>query len=230
MRGVTGFLLALSFCSLAACAGSKSIALFSGTCGTLHDSCVTRCDALKDSRECRFKCDFRARRCEQAQGGTADGVAEDAALNSYQVAIVDLMGKRPLHSKTVKVTLTEATAAAGGHVLAPGGTMKLEISLPARAREAELLLTHAPQGNGTGCFVTMTFAGQTLVGRYAPPKTDKGRARVERWNLTPHLSPPSQSGATRSYTLFIYNNQNAGSTEGYRLAGVELYYQIEGEG
>ena len=90
------------------------------------------------------------------------------------------------------------------------------------------MLTHAPQGNGTACFVTMTFAGQTLVGRYAPPKPDKGRARVERWNLTPHLTPPTQTDESRNYTLFIYNNQNAGSTEGYRLAGVELYHRNEG--
>jgi len=194
-----------------------------------HTTCTSRCGDLKDPRECRFTCDFRARQCEQAQGGAASGVADNDVLNSYEVAIVDLMGKRPLHSKTVKVALTGAVPATGGHVLSPGGTIKLDISLPARARAAELMLTHAPQGDGTGCFVTMTFAGQTLVGRYAPPKTDKGRARVERWNLTPHLAAPTASDEPRQYTLFIYNNQNAGSTEGYRLAGLEVYYQVESE-
>ena len=143
------------------------------------------------------------------------------------VAIVDLMGKRPFHSKAVKVTLSGASVGKGGHVLAPGGSLKLDFMLPATTRDAELVVTHAPEGTGTACFVTMTFADQTLVGRYAPPKADKGRARVERWNLTPHLADPVQGGEERGYTLFIYNNQNAGSTEGYRLAGVELYYRVE---
>ncbi len=229
MRAVTRLCWILLFCFSMGCAGSKGLTLFSGSCGLQHDGCVERCESLQDARECRFSCDFRARRCEQAQGGSASGVAEDGPLNSYEVAIVDLMGKRPLHSKSVKVALTGASHQAGGHVFAPGGTLKLDISLPASAREAELMLTHAPEGDGTTCFVTMTFAGQTLVGRYAPPKSDKGRARVERWNLTPHLKPPTQDSGTHEYTLFIYNNQNAGSTQGYRLAGVELYYQVEGD-
>jgi hypothetical protein len=212
----------LPMCVLAACAGSKDIALFSGTCGSEHDACLSRCAALKDPRECKFGCDFGGRRCENAQGGAASGFAGD-----YEVAIVDLMGKRPFHSKAVKVTLSGASVGKGGHVLAPGGSLKLDFMLPATTRDAELVVTHAPEGTGTACFVTMTFADQTLVGRYAPPKADKGRARVERWNLTPHLADPVQGGEERGYTLFIYNNQNAGSTEGYRLAGVELYYRVE---
>lgn len=217
----------LPVCALAACAGSKDIAIFSGTCSVEHGACLERCVALKDPRECKFACDFGGRRCEHAQGGATSGLSEGAALNDYEVAIVDLMGKRPFHSKSVKVTLSGASVGKGGHVIAPGGSLKLDFTLPATTRDAELMVTHAPAGAGTACFVTMTFAEQTLVGRYAPPKSDKGRARVERWNLTPHLADPAQGGSDRAYTLFIYNNQNAGSVEGYRLAGVELYYRVE---
>ncbi len=223
---------------LLGCAGAAQVTMVSGSCSTEFDGCMKTCSAIKDSVECELSCRFRAKQCARAQGTTGKSwLSKSPRLGDYQALLVDLSGRKALHSKKVELTLGPAVGPNPAHldsakkthsghfVIPPGSHLAATFELPEDVREAELILTHAPGGEGTRCFITVTMGSKTIVGRYAPPRVQQGRLKEESWNLTPDLgSFPAQDGK-RTMKLFLYNNETAGSTEPYHLASVELHYR-----
>ncbi|MCA9538123.1 MAG: hypothetical protein KC620_04510 [Myxococcales bacterium] len=205
------------------CSSAVGFSTVTGTCSAERDTCMSRCDRLVDGRDCEMACDFEGRQCERAQSGGAGLRADRPKISDYQVMLVDLFGPTPRASDTAVVELGGSVESKGGaHHFAPGATIKIEYTLPPHIREAELALTHGPGGDGTGCYITMTFGPNTLAGRYAPPRSADDSLRVETWNLTEQIAGKDEA---QKVTLFIYNNASAGSKTPYRLAGVQLFYR-----
>ncbi len=209
------------------CAGTVEMGnRFSGTCEEGHARCLTdRCTDLVDGRDCRLSCDFEARLCERGQ---RTGVASGRRLGSDQALLIDLMG--PDIATSSAITLTKAGEIRpwkDARALMPGAFVKAEIKLPADVRLAELQLLHGPGGSGVGCFVTMSVNDKPVLGRYAPPRTKDGGLTRETWDLTRFITV---GGGPQTVTLFIFNNNTAGSTAPYLLGAVEVYYRaMEGK-
>lgn len=212
---------------LAGCSAAGQYVHTTGACAEARDTCETRCDRLGDKRDCMAACLLDARLCMRAQGDTAPLVgAAPARVSEDKALLVDLFGKRPKHSPELQVELggpVEPVEAA--HQFAPGGRIGVTFTLPADIREAEIALAHAPVGDGTGCFVTITLGQKTLAGRYAPPRSKDGKPTVETWNLTPLINEMSPEERAKPQTLFIYNNDAAGSVQPYRLATIQFFYK-----
>lgn len=170
---------------------------------------------------------MQAKLCMRAQGDKGPGIdlTTPARISDYQALLVDLVGERPRHSPELEVETHQAEPIDGAHRLAPGGTLSVTLPLPADTREAEIALSHGPEGDGTGCFITITVGDKTLAGRYAPPRSADGALKVETWNLTPILNALGPADGPRPMRLFIYNNQAAGSTQGYRLSAIQIFYR-----
>lgn len=213
--------------SLSGCSGAGQFVNATGTCAVQKSECETRCQRLQDARDCEASCLLQAKLCMRAQGEKGPGIdlTKPARISDYKALIVDLFSDRPRHSPELAVEVTQAQVVDGVHRFAPGGTLSVAFELPADTREAELALTHAPEGDGTGCFITITLGDKTLAGRYAPPRGADGKLKVETWNLTPMLNELGPSEGPRAMRLFIYNNQAAGSTKGYRLGSVQVFYR-----
>lgn len=210
------------------CAGAVTMARFSGACAEEHAECAAACGNLADDRECLLRCDFEGRMCSRQQDGSdlGRGLARRPQASEDRAFLIDLFGPIIRHSQAVAVeTRGDVQPIDGAHAFAPGASLQARFTLPARVREVELILTHAPGGLGTACFVTATVGEQTLLGRYAPPRPgEKGpRLRVETFNLTPMLKA---ADGPQEMSVFLYNNDNAGSTEPYHLAGVQLTYKV----
>ena len=209
------------------CSAAGQYVHTTGACADARTVCETRCDRLGDKRDCMASCLLDARLCMRAQGNTAPLVGgAPARVSEDKALLVDLDGARPKHSPELSVELggpVEVVDAA--HQLGPGGRVAVTFTLPADIREAEIVLTHAPVGDGTGCFVTITLGEKTLAGRYAPPRGKDGRLTPETWNLTPLINELSPEARARPQTLFIFNNNAAGSTHPYRLASIQFFYK-----
>ncbi len=224
----------LAVAGAAGCSAAGQYVRTTGACAEQRDTCEARCARLGDQRDCLASCLLDARLCMRAQGDTAPLVgAAPARISEDKALLVDLVGQRPQHSPELKVTLggpIEVVDAA--HQLAPGGRIAVTFTLPEDIREAEIALAHAPVGDGTNCFVTITLGDATLAGRYAPPRGKDGRLTVETWNLTPQINALDPEARTRPLTLFVYNNDAAGSTAPYRLGSIQFFYRtlkLEGQ-
>lgn len=248
-RGITvtssyrAALIAMGIAGLAAaCTGGSQVVYATGTCQTQNERCNARCERLGDARECVESCLLDARLCMKAQGSGGPvfgGASEPPRISEHKALLVDFSGERPRASPELTVELTGTVEAFDGvHRLQPGGGVGVRFLLPEDLREAEVLIEHAPGGDGTDCFVTITVGSHALASRYAPPRTKGGALRTETWNLTPLIETlraeqqgdapeGAQAGAQekRPLVLFIYNNQAAGSRAPYRLGTVQLLYR-----
>jgi len=131
--------------------------------------------------------------------------------------LVDFSQEKISHSDEVKLTLgSTVRAVQGAYELPPGATLKLEYQLPQNMHEAELYINHAPGEKEKPLFITITLGKKTIVGRYMPPRRPDGRLRIEQW-------PVELPGGDVS--LFIYNNQSAGSESSYHIGGIQLIYR-----
>ncbi|MCA9543580.1 MAG: hypothetical protein KC613_04290 [Myxococcales bacterium] len=205
------------------CAGTVTLNdTYSGTCDSEHARCLKdRCADLRDTRDCSLACDFEARICQRDQKGE---VAAGRRLSEDKALLVDLMGDKIRWSSAVTVTTGgEIRPWKDSRALQPGAFLKIDFQLPADVRFGELHLLHAPGGEGVGCFITMTVNEKPLVGRYAPPRTQQGALRRETWDLARFLEVGSKTPQTVS--LFVFNNNTAGSQVPYLLGGIELYYK-----
>ncbi len=209
------------------CSAAGQYVQTTGTCTDERAECETRCERLGDKRDCLASCLLDARLCMRAQGKLAPpGAEEPARVSEDKALLVDLFGQRPKHSPELSVELGGAVEVIdAAHQFGPGGRIGVTFTLPANLREAEIALAHAPVGDGTGCFVTITLGQQTLAGRYAPPRGKGGALTVETWNLTPLINQMSAEQRAQPQTLFIYNNDAAGSTQPYRLASIQFFYK-----
>jgi len=198
-----------------------------GACSDERTGCEARCERLTDKRDCMAGCLLDARMCMRAQGDTAPMVGDGPVrISEDKALLVDLFGPRPKHSPELSVELGgDVQPIEAAHQFGPGGRIGVTFTLPADIREAEIALAHGPVGDGTGCFVTITLGEKTLAGRYAPPRTQDGRLAVETWNLTPLLNEMSPEDRAKPQTLFIFNNDAAGSTQPYRLATIQFFYK-----
>lgn len=214
--------------ALVACTGGSQVVYATGTCRAENDACNQRCERLVEQRECVEACLLDARLCMKAQGSRGVAAVGEAPpkISAHKALLVDLSGERPRHSPELAVNLAGTVEAFDGvHRLAPGGGVGVTFTLPADLREAELMITHAPGGDGTGCFVTITVGSQPLASRYAPPRAKGGALVTETWALTPLLDTLRAEQEKGPLVLFIYNNQAAGSTAPYRLGSVQLLYR-----
>ncbi|MEZ4467045.1 MAG: hypothetical protein R3F43_22005 [bacterium] len=177
-----------------------------------------RCAMVVDAVQCERDCAFEARTCERRQG--TEG-RERARLGDDQALIVDLTGSRLRHSSAVEAELGgPVDAVPGAHLLLPGGFVKLRLTFPPDTRQADVALTHRPEGDGP-CFLTLTAGAGTVLGRYAPPR---GRLRVEVFDLTKHL-PPTDPTLPVQLEVVLYNNAAAGSVAPYRLEQIQIFYK-----
>lgn len=231
----------------AACTGGSQVVYATGTCQTQNERCNARCERLGDARECVESCLLDARLCMKAQGSGGARIFGEASepprISEHKALLVDFSGERPRASPELTVELTGTVEAFDGvHRLQPGGGVGVRFRLPEDLREAEVLIEHAPGGDGTDCFVTITVGSHALASRYAPPRTKGGALRTETWNLTPLIEtlraeqagPQDKGGQAgtqeggqeqQPLVLFIYNNQAAGSRAPYRLGTVQLLYR-----
>lgn len=214
---------------LAACTGAGEVVYATGTCRLEHDACNQRCGRLVEPRECTERCLLDARLCMRAQGSAGlegAGLPPPPKISELKALLVDLSGERPRHSPELAVNLTGTVEALDGvHRLAPGGGVGVTFTLPPDLREAELMVTHAPGGDGTGCFVTITVGSVPLASRYAPPRAKGGALVTETWPLTPLIETLRAEQEKGPLVLFIYNNAAAGSKAPYRVGSVQLLYR-----
>ncbi len=208
------------------CAGAPSLAVFSGACDQEYERCSKRCEEIQDGRDCDFDCNYQARACAARQGEGQIGINLSGRIGDHEAKLIDLFGPRVQSSAGVTVELKgEITRVEGARAFAPGASMKMRFELPPDVRQAELFLRHGPAGKGTGCFLTLTLGEKTLLGRYAPPKREKGKGlRREAFMIMEHLRD-TPKGEPTIVELFLFNNNAAGSTEAYVLSGVELIYR-----
>ncbi len=220
--------VALCATCMLSCAGAPSLTFAaSGACSEEHDGCVARCARLKDDHDCKMLCDYDTRRCNARQGDSQIGLGESSRrLGDHTALLVDLFGRKIAHSSSIRVEPKgDVVWRNGAHELAPGAGLAIEFELPDELRQVELALTHAP-GGAKACFITVTVGDKTLVGRYSPPRHEKGRLKVESWELLPLLpDPPEDPEAPYVVKMFIFNNNAAGSLENYRLASIEIIYR-----
>lgn len=222
--------LALFGFVLSACSGMMRTDDFKGTCGPEHTHCVAGCQELKawsTSDTCVSACDAEARRCELRQRPAADDVIGTDLTQRKSVTdvgpaqdqVVDFSPGR-IESSGVSVNAQGAVRQAGDvFELMPGGSLTIAFTAPPDAREAELEIEHGAGGGGAPCFVTITMAEKTLLGRYAAPRRSlDGVLKKELFNLTPNLPPPARSSddkAPRPMTLVVYNNAELKSESPY---------------
>jgi hypothetical protein len=209
------------------CAGAADLGVYSGACDTQHDRCASRCAELREPIECERRCTHVATRCQSRAGGAGRAVfgAASRGIGDHQVRLIALEDKVPVASKGVTFRVTQgAKPGVNAFDFPPGARLEAKILLPAGTREADLLLTHAPGAGGT-CFITLLVDGETLVGRYSPPPVKDGGLREETWPLTPLLPAPKPGEPDREMTLFLFNNDAAGSTGTYRLRSVQVTYR-----
>jgi hypothetical protein len=231
------YLLLLAFGALG-CAGAAQVTLVDGSCSTGFEDCMGTCSGRTESVECELSCRFKAKQCARLQGTGGKGwLSKSPRLGDYKALLIDLSGRRPLHSKAVELKFGGETRAnplspdksasgVGGYtILNPGAHLAATYVLPADLREAALILTHAPGGDGARCFITLTMGEKTIVGRYAPPRVAPGQLKEESWNLTPDLADFPVVDGKRVIKLFLYNNQIAGSLAPYHLGSIELHYR-----
>lgn len=212
------------------CTGASEFVQTSGACTTARETCEARCARLNDDRECKEACLGDARRCMKAQGRTGgETVAQGEGaprISELKALLVDFDGARPKHSPELAVRLSgEVEPFEGAHRLHPGGGVGIEFTLPDDLREAEVVIQHAPEGDGTNCFVTITVGDHPLASRYAPPRSKNVAQYPETWNLTPLLDALRAQQARGPLVLYIYNNQAAGSAAPYRLRSVQFLYR-----
>lgn len=209
------------------CSAAGQYVRTTGACTEQRDACETRCERLGDQRDCLASCLLDAKLCMKAQGNTAPLVgASPARISEDKALLVDLVGQRPQHSPELKVELGGPVQVIdAAHQFDPGGRIAVTFTLPEDIREAEIALAHAPVGDGTNCFVTITLGDKTLAGRYAPPRGKDGRLTVETWNLTPQINALDPEARAKPLTLFVYNNDAAGSSAPYRLGSIQFFYR-----
>lgn len=202
------------------CAGMRELDFVTGQCAEERDRCVAeQCGQVIDPVPCEQECAYFARTCERRQG--TEGRPR-ARLGDDQAFLLDLRGKKPMHSSALQVqTGGEITPAEGHHTLSPGAFYTLQITLPPLTRQAEVVLTHRP--GGTPCYITLTAGGGTLLGRYQPAQSPRMKAEV--FDITKHL-PPVEPGAPVPVTLTVFNNDAAGSRVPYHLAEVQVFYRV----
>jgi hypothetical protein len=204
--------------ALTGCAGMINTEFITGACAEERDRCVEeRCGMVKDSRECTLSCDFEGRMCERRQGS---GGTTKARMGDEKALLVDLFGKKMMHSKGVTVTTQgEITSIPGGRALAPGAFMTLAVTLPPKLRQAELSLTHQPGGAAT--FLTVTVGEKALLGRYSPPRAKAWR--TESFDFSTLITQDAPTAQT--VNIVIFNNNAAGSKDPYHLAGIQVFYK-----
>lgn len=213
------------------CTGASEFVHTTGTCTTSRETCEGRCQRLTDDRDCKEACLDDARRCMKARARNAGGIIEQAGdapprISELKALLVDFDGARPKHSPELGVELSgEVEPFDGVHRLHPGGGVGIEFTLPDHLREAEVVVQHAPEGDGTNCFVTLTVGDHPLASRYAPPRSKGGAPYPETWNLTPLLDALRAAQEKGPLVLYIYNNQAAGSAAPYRLRSVQFLYR-----
>jgi hypothetical protein len=215
------------------CAGLVGTGGGRGACQTEHERCVTQCgEDLAKPRDCELSCDYEARLCARRQNeeriaSNVDPIVAIPELGPPQTLSVDLRNGR-IGSNGPHVTFNgPAKPVEGAYQVDPGATLRMTFPVPAGAREAVLTLLHGAGGDGVGCFVTMAVGDQPVLARYAPPRTDAaGLLRPERWDVAFAL-PERGAGeeAPTDVTVFLYNNQAAGSRSPYLIAAAELTYR-----
>jgi hypothetical protein len=215
------------FVFAAGCGAGPDLGFYSGTCANEFDRCDSHCSKLKDDRECVLTCRFNARRCERDQGTDRLVFASDrrSRIGGFKALLADFSGKQPLASEGVKLSFQGPVRfERKAHELDPGARLEVELTLPAKTRQAELALTHGPAGAGNRCFVSISLGETSVSTRYVPPRTKKNRLKWETWNLTPYLPKGGKDGQKR-IRIVVENNAKLGSAEAYRLSGLEVYYR-----
>ncbi|MFZ4734959.1 MAG: hypothetical protein ACOYM9_03385 [Bradymonadia bacterium] len=219
---------------LSACASLSHVDRAVGVCGREQDQCRARCEALSDLDErdfCREDCRRTAAVCEGRRGERAGmdvvpsvGVTEYGEAEASRVVLSE--GRIDSNGPNVSFRGEARSTDAAWEVL-PGGLLQVTFALPANTREAELLVDHAC--SGVPCFVTLSLGEKALAARYAPPRrVPGGKLHRDVWPLTPYLPAPdakAEPGATRPWTLIIYNNAQAGSTAPWLVGKVVLYHR-----
>lgn len=228
-------LAGLSMALMAAGCGAVVPAGGEGACGAEHERCVAACRAdLVDPRDCELSCDFDARLCDRRasagreRANNVDRPGGRVELGPPETIAVDFRGGR-IQAEGAFVTLKGAARPVdGAYEIGPGGTVRLVFPVPADAQAASLTLLHATGGDGVGCFITVAVGDQPLLGRYAPPRATKaGHLRPERWDVGFALDAAATEDADspRKVTVFLYNNQAAGSRSPYLVGAAELTYR-----
>lgn len=194
--------------------------IVTGACAEEQDRCVAeRCGMVKNSRECVESCEFEGRSCERRQGSKS---LFTERLGDEKALLVDLFGERVRHSSAIKLTTSgRIERVKGGRALAPGAFLSMQVTLPPKIEQAEIVLTHRPGGEGTACYVTLTVGDKALLGRYSPART--ATFKPESFSLTPLIETGAKTPQT--HTIVLFNNASAGSTEPYVLAGVQILYK-----
>lgn len=219
-----------TLCALG-CTGANEFVHTTGACTTTRETCEARCQRLNDDRDCKEHCVADARRCMKTRARNAGGVIERAGdapprISELKALLVDFDGARPKHSPELAVKLTgEVEPFDSVHRLHPGDGVGITFTLPDDLREAEVVIQHAPEGDGTNCFVTITAGDHPLASRYAPPRSKNAAIYPETWNLTPLLDALRAAQEKGPLVLYIYNNQAAGSAAPYRLRSVQFLYR-----
>ncbi len=205
-----------------------------GVCRSEHEVCVEHCaEDLTKPRDCELSCDYEARLCakrqnEEAMTSNVDPIVGIPELGPPQTLSVDLRGGR-IGSNGPHVTFNgPAQPVEGAYQIDPGATLRLTFQVPAEAREAVLTLLHGAGGDGVNCFVTMAVGERPVLARYAPPRADAaGLLRPEKWDVAFALPEPDKRKKTPTdVTVFLYNNQAAGSRSPYLLGAAELSYRV----
>ena len=226
-RGLVGRSVVMALILVSGCATGPQLGVYTGTCSDEFERCETHCANLKDDRECVLRCRFKARQCERDQGTERQYFDDNqrSMVSEYKAILIDLSGPSALASRGVSVRVRGKVKSGGGyHELEAGAQVELDIPLPNRIRQAELALTHGPAGLGHRCFISMSIDGKTVVGRYVPPRAKGKRLKWETWNLLTHL-PEDREDTPKRIRVLIQNNAEKGSTEPYRISGVEVYYR-----
>lgn len=205
---------------LTACAGMRELDFVTGFCADELDRCYAeQCSQVVDPVPCQEECGYQARVCEKKQG--TEGKPK-ARLGEDQASLLDLRGKKAMHSSALQVEHGGGvTAGDGHHTLAPGAFYTLNLTLPPDTRQAEVALTHRP--GGAPCYITLTAGSGTLLGRYQPPRSERMKAEV--FDFTKFL-PKVEPGAPVPITLTVFNNDAAGSKVPYHLAEVQVFYRV----
>lgn len=222
--------LTLALAHTAGCSSMMRTDTFKGACGPVHDQCVAGCKEIKDwetADTCISACQSESRRCELRQRpGADDALGTDLTqrkavtdVGPPKVQLVDFSPGR-IESSGVSVNAQGAVRQAGDvFELMPGGSLTIGFTAPPDAREAELEIEHGAGGGGAPCFVTISLADKTLLGRYAAPRRSlDGVLKNEQFNLTPNLPAPARSPddtTPRPMTLVVYNNAELQSQSPY---------------
>jgi hypothetical protein len=225
------------FALVTGCAGMMRTDTFKGSCGPEHDRCVAACKEFKDWEKadtCVSACQSESRRCELRQRPAADdGLGTDLTqrkavtdVGPPKTQLVDFSPGR-IESSGVSVNAQGAVRQAGDvFELMPGGSLTIGFTAPPDAREAELEIEHGAGGGGAPCFVTITLAEKTLLGRYSAPRRSlDGVLKNEQFNLTPNLPPPARSTddtTPRPMTLVVYNNAELKSESPYFIRRIRF--------